>query len=188
MGSISFALWPPSLRCGPDKSRRPASSMQLFFDLAPIIVFFVVYKFAGIFAATGAIIAATGVQIAYQWIRHRKIQKLTLFSGIAVAVLGGITLIVRNPIFIQWKPMIQRAVGHLVELEAGVWRQLNLLWAANFIILSAANLFVVYHFDEATWVNFKVYGSFGFFGLAAVAQTLIVLRAERRAAAKESSQ
>jgi intracellular septation protein len=181
--------------------------MQLFFDLAPIIVFFVVYKFAGIFAATGAIIAATGIQIAYQWIRHRKIQKLTLFSGIAVAVLGGITLIVRNPIFIQWKPtivygvlgavflgnqllgsktLIQRAVGHLVELEPGVWRQLNLLWAANFIILSAANLFVVYHFDEATWVNFKVYGSFGFFGLAAIVQTLIVLRAERRAA-KESS-
>lgn len=167
--------------------------MQILFDLFPIIVFFAVYKIAGMFVATAAIIAAVAIQLGYQWIKHRTVNKLTLFSGIAVAILGGITLALKDPIFIQWKPTVvygllglgflssqlfgsktltERAMGHAIELEPALWRQLNLMWVANFFILGAANIFVVYHFSENTWVNFKLFGTTALSLLTAVAQAV----------------
>jgi len=156
--------------------------MQILVDFLPIIVFFATYKVAGVYAATAAIMAAMTLQIGFQWLRDRTVNKMLLTSGILVAVFGGITLLFRNPIFIQWKPTVvnwlfaavflgsryigkktltERVMGHAVELEVVMWRQLNLMWVANFTFLGAANLYVVYNFDEATWVNFKLFGMLG---------------------------
>jgi intracellular septation protein len=167
--------------------------MQLFIDFLPVIVFFAVYQFYGIYAATGAIIVAMAAQIAYQWIAHRKVSKMLLISGALVAVLGGVTLALRNPVFVQWKPtivnwlfavaflgsqfigrqtLIERVMGHAIQLDAPTWRQLNMIWVANFAILGAANLYVVYNFDEATWVNFKLFGMLGLTILTAIGQAL----------------
>ena len=130
--------------------------MQLLIDFFPIIVFFAAYKYAGMYAATGAIIVAMGVQIAIQWFRQGTVNKMLLTSGALVAVFGGITLAVRDPIFIQWKPTIvnalfagaflasrffgdqtltERMMGHAIELSQEMWRQLNLMWIGNFAFL-----------------------------------------------------
>jgi intracellular septation protein len=167
--------------------------MKLLFDFFPIIVFFVVYRIAGMYAATAAIIAAMALQIGYQWVRHRKVNNMLLISGLLVAALGGVTLALRNPLFIQWKPTIvnwlfaaaflgsqmfgaktltERVMGHAIELEPAVWRQLNVMWVVNFLVLGAANIYVVYNFDEATWVNFKLFGMLGLSLLTAVGQAI----------------
>src|SRR5262245_36501504 len=135
--------------------------MQLLFDVFPVIVFFVAYRLYGIYAATAAIIVTMAVQIAYQWLRYRKVNRMFLVSGILVALFGGITLVLRNPIFIQWKPsivnwlfaaaflgsqfigsktLIERVMGHAVQLEPAFWRQLNVMWVIAFLGLGAANL------------------------------------------------
>ena len=158
------------------------ATLQIVVDFLPIIVFFVTYQFAGMYAATGAIIVAMGVQIGYQWLRDRTVNKMLLTSGALVAVFGGITLLLQNPIFIQWKPTVvnwlfaavflgsryigrktltERVMGQAIELDTVMWRQLNLMWVGNFAFLGAANLYVVYNFDEATWVNFKLFGMLG---------------------------
>jgi len=167
--------------------------MQLLFDFFPIIIFFVVYKLYGIYAATAAIMAAMAVQIATQWFRERKVNKMLLISGILVGLFGGITLLLRNPIFIQWKPTIvewlfavaflgsryigsqtltQRVMGQAMELPSAMWRQLNMIWVANFTVLGAANLYVVYNFDEATWVNFKLFGTLGLTVVTVIGQAV----------------
>lgn len=164
--------------------------MQLL-DLFPVIVFFVVYKIAGIYWATGAIIVAMALQMGLQWLRERKVSRMLLISTVFVALLGGVTLLFRNPLFIQWKPTVvnwlfagaflasefigkknltERIMGHAVQLEPPMWRQLNLIWVANFAVLGAANLFVVYNFDEETWVNFKLFGMLGLTLLTAIGQ------------------
>jgi intracellular septation protein len=156
--------------------------MQLLIDFFPIIVFFAAYKYAGMYVATGAIMVAMGAQIAIQWFKQGSVNKMLLTSGALVAVFGGITLAVRNPIFIQWKPTIvnalfagafmasrffgdrtltERMMGHAIELSQDMWRQLNLMWVGNFAFLGAANIYVVYNFDEAAWVNFKLFGMLG---------------------------
>jgi intracellular septation protein len=167
--------------------------MQLLIDFFPVIVFFAVYKLAGMYAATAAIIVAMAVQMGVQWLRERKVSKMLLVSTVLVAALGGVTLLLRDPIFIQWKPTIvnwlfafaflgsqmigdknltQRIMGHAIELEPGMWRQLNMIWVANFLVLGTANLFVVYNFDEATWVNFKLFGMLGLTLLTALGQAV----------------
>jgi intracellular septation protein len=88
--------------------------MQLIVDFLPIIVFFAVYKGYGtfvsaddaIFPATAAIMIAMTIQITVQWIRKRTVNKMLLASGILVLIFGGITLTLRNALFIQWKPTI----------------------------------------------------------------------------------
>ena len=167
--------------------------MQILIDFLPIIVFFATYKFAGMYAATGAIMVAMALQIGFQWVRDRTVSKMLLISGILVAVFGGITLLLRNPIFIQWKPTVvnwlfaaaflgsryigektltERMMGEAVQLEPVMWRQLNLMWIGNFSFLGAANLYVVYNFDEATWVNFKLFGMLGLTLVMVVIQVL----------------
>ena len=170
-----------------------AESMQILVDFLPIIVFFGTYKVAGMFAATGALMVAMALQIAIQWFRQGSVNKMLLTSGALVGVFGGITLLFRDPICIHWKPTIvnwlfaaaflgsrfigdktltERMMGQAIELDASMWRQLNLMWVVNFSFLGVANLYVLYNYDEATWVNFKLFGMLGLTLVMALGQAL----------------
>ena len=171
--------------------------MQLFVDFLPVIVFFVAYKLYGIYVATAAIMVAMTVQIAVQWIRTRKVNKMLLISGILVLIFGGITLGLRNALFIQWKPtivnwlfavaflgsryfgsktLIQRMMEQAIQLPTVMWRRLNLMWVINFAFLGIANLYVVYNFSENFWVNFKLYGMLGLTLLMVLIQGIWIAR------------
>ena len=52
-------------------------------------------------------------------------------------------------------------MGKQVELPGMVWWRLNLAWVVFFAFSGLANLYVAYNFDEATWVNFKLFGMMG---------------------------
>ncbi len=177
--------------------------MQLLSDFLPLIAFFAAYIVYDLYVATATIIAVMALQIAYQWLRYRKVNKMLLISGALVAVFGGITLALRNPLFIQWKVTVvnwlfavaflgsqfigsktftERLMGHAVELDRAIWRQLNTLWVVNFAVLGAVNLYVMYNFDEQTWVYFKTWGVIGFSLLMAVGQAIwISSRSSHRA-------
>lgn len=155
--------------------------MQLLFDFFPILIFAAAYWARGIYVATAALMAAMAVQVAYQWIRHRKVNKMLLVSSLLVAAFGTLTLVLRNPLFIKWKvtvvywlfaaalvgsqfgktTLIERALGHAVKLDAAFWRQLNVLWAVAFVVVGALNLYVMYNFSETVWVWYKVAGATG---------------------------
>jgi intracellular septation protein len=153
-------------------------NMQLLTDLLPIILFFAVYSVYGsIYVATAVLMAMMAILIGVQWIRHRTVSRMLLISGGLVLLLGGATLILRRPIFVQWKPtianwafavafigsryigdktLLERAMGDAIDLPAHIWHQLNWVWVANFVLLGAANLYVVYNYSEPTWVKFKL--------------------------------
>ena len=167
--------------------------MQLLIDFFPIVVFFVVYKMADMYWATAAIAVAMSLQMGVQWLRERKVSKMLLISTILVVTLGGVTILFRDPLFIQWKPtavnwlfaagflgsgfigkknLTERLLGQAIELESTLWRQLNYIWVLNFTVLGAANLYVVYNFSEEAWVNFKLFGMLGLTLLTAIGQAL----------------
>ena len=52
------------------------SFLKFLFDLFPVILFFVAFKFADIFVATGVAIAATVLQIGYVLVRGRKVTNM----------------------------------------------------------------------------------------------------------------
>ncbi|UCV12716.1 septation protein A [Dechloromonas denitrificans] len=105
--------------------------MKLLFDLFPVILFFVAFKYseknpelaaswvasllgsaavdikqAPILLATVVVIAATVAQIAWVWFKHGKVDKMLWVSLVLVGVFGGMTLIFQNENFIKWKPTI----------------------------------------------------------------------------------
>lgn len=156
--------------------------MQLFFDFFPVLAFFVAYKMYDIYVATIVIIIAAPIQIGIHWIRTRSVNRMHVISGVLLLVFGGITLLLRDQIYIQWKPtvlnwafgavflgsqfigskpIVQRLLEKNIELDPGYWQRLNLMWVGFFAVMGALNLYVVYNYDENTWVNFKLFGLFG---------------------------
>jgi intracellular septation protein len=165
--------------------------MQLLFDFFPVIAFFVAYKLADIYVATTVIIVAVILQTGLQWVRHRKVSSMALISGALVLVFGGLTLLIHDKAFIQWKvtivnwlfaaaflasmafgerTLIERMLGESVQLDRPLWRRLNVAWATFFIVLGGLNLYVAYRFSENVWVNFKLFGVLGLTLVFALAQ------------------
>ena len=170
--------------------------MQLLFDFLPVIAFFVAYKLADIYVATGVLIVAVLLQSGLQWVRKKKLNSMHLISAALVLVFGGLTLAIHDKVFIMWKPtivnwlfaagflasqlpafggkpLVQRLMGSAdagVELADRSWRHLNLIWVAYFVVLGLTNLYVFRNFDEATWVNFKLFGMLGLTLVFVIAQ------------------
>jgi intracellular septation protein len=170
--------------------------MQLLFDFLPVIAFFVAYKLADIFVATLVIIVATVLQVSIHWLRTRRVNPMHLVSAGLVLVFGGLTLAIRDAAFIMWKPtivnwlfavaffasqwrwfggkpLVQRLMSATetpLALAPAQWRRLNAMWVAFFLVMGAANIVVFRYFDEATWVNFKLFGMLGLTLVFIVAQ------------------
>ena len=105
---------------------------------------------------------------------------MPLISGIAIAVLGGLTLYLRNDYFIKIKPtlvnllfasillgglyfrksMFKYVLGHAFQLTEEGWRRLSLRWGLFFICLAVLNEVIWRNFSTDFWVNFKVFGMF----------------------------
>jgi intracellular septation protein len=67
-------------------------------------------------------------------------------------------------------------MGENVQLQAGDWNRLNFAWVAFFLFAGALNLWVAFRFDEATWVNFKLFGLMGLTLVFALAQGVWISR------------
>jgi len=171
--------------------------MQFLFDLLPVIAFFVAYKMAGIYVATGVLIVGVLLQTLVSWVRHRRVSGMLLTSAVLVLVFGGLTLLIHDPVFIKWKPtivnwlfaaaflasqflsgptIVQRMLGENVKLDDASWIRLNLMWVGFFVFAGAVNLYVAFNYDESTWVNFKLFGLMGLTLVFAMAQGVWIAR------------
>ncbi len=157
--------------------------MKLLFDFFPVLVFFGVYKYSGdIIIATAILIPITMLQVAYTWLVRKQVENMHLVTLVLVVALGGATIFLRDPAFIQWKPtlvnwlfavvflgsqfigsrsIVRRMLEANIELPDPVWTRLNLAWVAFFTIIGAVNLYVAYGYSEEIWVNFKLFGMLG---------------------------
>ena len=171
--------------------------MKFFFDLFPIILFFVAFKLQGIFVATGVAIGATFAQIGWVYFRRRKVDTMLWISLAIIVVFGGATLLLHDETFIKWKPtvlywifasslaggqlllgrnLIRSLLGSQLELPEPAWTRLNWSWTGYFTLMGVLNLWVAYNFSTATWVNFKLFGSLGLTLVFALLQSLLIAR------------
>ena len=171
--------------------------MKFLFDLFPVILFFIAFKYGDIFVATGVAIAATFVQIGWVWFRHRKVDNMLWVSLGIITVFGGMTLIFHDETFIKWKPtvlywafaltlivsalvfrknLIRTLLTEQMKLPDAVWDQVNWAWAGFFIFMGFANLAVAFAFNFSTddWVNFKLFGGVGLMLVFVIAQGLVL--------------
>lgn len=164
--------------------------MKFLFDLLPLILFFAAYKMYDIFVATGVAIAASFVQIAGFWLKHRRYETMHVITLAALVVFGGMTLLLRDPLFIKWKTTIvnwifaaiilysqfftKRSVSEVlfgekaqIQLPRKAWRIFNMNWGLFFLFVGALNIYVAFyyglHLDEA--VREEIWVNFKVFGV-----------------------
>ncbi|HYA21240.1 MAG TPA: septation protein A [Burkholderiales bacterium] len=171
--------------------------MKFFFDLFPVVLFFLAFKFYGIYVATAVAIAATFIQVAWAWARHSKVDPM-LWASLAIIVLfGGATLLLHDETFVKWKPtvlywlfaavllcadifmgknLIRVVMQSQITVPDAVWRKLNLSWVIFLALMGGVNLYVAYHFSTESWVNFKLFGSLALMLLFVVLQGLMLAK------------
>ena len=169
--------------------------MKFFFDLFPVILFFVAFKLYDIFVATAVAIAASILQILWVWWRHRQIEKMMWINLMIIIVFGGATLVLQDETFIKWKPtvlywlfatgllvsnvvfkknLIQTMMEKQMVLPIPVWNQLNISWIIFFVVMGLINLYVAFNFPIDTWVSFKLFGATGLMLVFIVGQILML--------------
>lgn len=61
-------------------------------------------------------------------------------------------------------------------LPQKIWRRLSHAWSTFFLMMGSINLYVAYHYDTNTWVNFKLFGGAGFTLLFVLIQALYLAK------------
>jgi len=173
--------------------------MKFLFDFFPILLFFVAYKASDgdMFLATGVIIVASVVQVSISWWKHRRVEKMHLITLGLVLLFGGLTLALQDEQFIKWKvsvvnwlfglaflgsqfigrkSLVERMMSATISVPKPVWTRLNLSWVTFFLGMGFLNLYVMTHFDDDTWVDFKFYGVLGLTFLFILAQAFYLTR------------
>ena len=181
----------------------PTGTARLLIDVGPLLVFFLANFFAPvpgpmkIFVATGAFMAAMLGAMLLSQIKYGRISALLWFSGIAVVVMGGITLWLHDDTFIKLKPtlyyllvagllgfglmtgrpLLKTVLGSAYPgLDEDGWRKLTRNWALFFLFMAALNEAVWRNTSTDFWVGFKLWGAIPLTFLFALANVPMLLR------------
>ena len=155
--------------------------MNQLLDFVPIFLFAVVFFLFDIYYATAALMGAVALQVGAYRLMGKTISRELAITFWASLLFGGLTLVFRNELFIQWKPtivnwllcasligshfvgkrnIIAQLFGKQLTLVDEVWAKLNFGWALGFFIAGALNLLVAYNFSMEFWVSYKLIGGF----------------------------
>lgn len=169
--------------------------MKFLFDIFPVILFFVAFKFSDIYVATAVAIAATIVQIGWAWFKHRKIDNMQWISLALIVVFGGATLLLRDETFIKWKPtvlywlfattlivsevifrknLIRSMMEKQVSAPDAIWKKLLIGWIGFFVVMGILNIYVAYEYSTDIWVNFKLFGGIGLMIAFVIGQAILL--------------
>lgn len=184
--------------------------MKLLFDLFPVLLFFISYnraekypevshrlandflasftsggsvsmQMAPILLATTIAIVISILQIAYLFLRKKKIDVMLWVSFLIVTIFGGLTIYFQNDLFIRlkitiiyWlfaagfvigeyvfqKNFLKLTIGAEIKMPDVAWKTLNQLWVAYFALMGTANLYVALNYSQSEWVSYKFYSFF----------------------------
>ncbi|MGK2923092.1 MAG: septation protein A [Methyloceanibacter sp.] len=186
----------PEANTKPEKDSEQSVAAKLLIELGPLLVFFGVNAAYGIFAGTGAFMAATVLSLSLAWWLYHKVPVMPLVSAVIVLAFGGLTLYLQDDTFIKLKPTIVYAMfailllaglfarkpvlallfGPVFNLTDEGWRKLTLRWAVFFIAMAVLNEYVWRNYSTDTWVSFKAFGFLPITFLFAMAQVPLMQR------------
>ena len=172
--------------------------MKFLVECLPLILFFIAFKWQGIYVATAVAVAAAVLQFAWLKLRGKPISTIQWLSFGIIVVFGGATLLLQDDRFIRWKPTVlywacatallvgrvffgsnwlQKLMpSHELSLPDPVWTRLTWAWIAFFAAMGCLNLYVAFNFPLDTWANFKVWWSMGIILAFSLAQGMYMAR------------
>lgn len=164
---------------------------KILVDFGPLLVFFFAnYYFERkdawnpiggkpIIAASAAFTAAFLIGMAYSWIKTRHVSPMTAFTGLIVIIFGGLTVFLKNDLFIKLRPTIVNSLLGLLLLggylmgrsplktlmsdalptmtETG-WAQLTKVWIGFFFFSAALNEILRRVLSDKAYVAYTSWG------------------------------
>jgi intracellular septation protein len=175
-------------------------------DFLPILLFVAAFFAFDIYWATAALMIAVTAQLVLYKLFGKPIGKELWLTFWVSLVFGGLTLVLRDETFIQWKPTIvnwalagvligghfthrnfvARMLSHQLDLPDREWTRLNFGWAFGFFLAGALNLVVAYNFSMEFWVTYKLVGGFAL-TLLYIIVTAVYLARKGQLVPKEST-
>lgn len=171
--------------------------MKFLYDLFPILLFFVAFKFGDIWIATGVAIATTLLQVGWLLAHKKKVDVMLWVSLGIIVVFGGLTLLLHDETFIKWKPtvlywlfassflvaefgfgknLIRTVMSKELQLPDPVWRKLLWSWIGFFALMGGVNLYVAFNYSTEAWVNFKLFGFMSMMFVFVIIQGLMLAK------------
>src|SRR6185503_8210794 len=189
------------------------SLRRFLLEIGPLAVFFFTYvgwDYAfppaepvktgalanSLMAATAVLMVAVVVSLALSYKWEKRVPLMPLVTAVMVVIFGGLTIILRDEIFIKMKPTIVNSLfaaallvglafnksflhpllGHTLALSRVGWRVLTWRWAFFFVFLAILNEIIWRSFSTGFWVSFKAWGMFPLTLLFALAQVPLIQR------------
>ena len=150
-------------------------------ELGPLILFFIVVNRWDIYWGTLTFVVTTAIALpCYRWLEGRW-PVMPMVGGFFVLVFGGLTIWLRDPIFIKLKPTVVNCLSGVIlgggllifkrpllkpifgaafSLTDEGWRQLTIRWALFFFVLAAVNEVAWRNLSDANWSLSKIVVSF----------------------------
>ena len=179
--------------------------MKFFFDFFPVLAFYLAYNLGkksmdevdAMILATALLMLATTLQILWNWLKHKKVEKMHLIVLVVALVFGGATIYFRDPAFLIWKvtlvywlfafafilshfvgekTIIKHMMGEAMQLPEHIWQRLSVVWIVFFALLGGVNLIVARNVSFDTWVDFKLFGLLGLTLVFALAQGIYLAK------------
>lgn len=156
--------------------------LLLFFVGGYLLAKFLGYIGQEIYFATAFLMIGVVLQIVYMLLRKQKIEKKHILTFLVIIVLGSVTLLLKNDIFIKLKPTIlnillaiaflgsdflvkenftKKMFKSILVMPINVWRWLNFAWVVFFLLSALANYYVAINYSNDFYVGFKFWGLVG---------------------------
>lgn len=169
---------------------------RMLLDFAPLVLFFIAYRLAGVYAATATVIVAATLSLVIGYAYERKVSPVPLATAILIAVLGGLTLYLKDATFIKMKPtfvyallgaaliggevagrpLIKHVFNGAIILDDAGWRGLSFRFGGFFLAMALLNELIWRTFSETLWVNYHTFGAIALTLLFAIAQAPYLMR------------
>ena len=152
--------------------------------LMPIAVLATVwYSTRDFLMLTAALMIMITFQVIVERLVKKEVSKLLFISWCLVIPFGAMTLLLRDPIFLQWKfSIVHWLLGSILlgsylfkgpvalksfflstglklqEVPDESWRNVTYFISIALLAVGTINLYFIYFADLAMWVNFKIFG------------------------------
>jgi intracellular septation protein len=169
---------------------------RLILDLGPLLIFFLGFKYLGIFGATAIFMVAIFVALGLDYLFERRLSPMPIFTAVLVLIFGGLTLYLKNETFIKIhvtllygffgacllgglafnRLFIKYVFAQAFDLTETGWRILTWRFGLFFLALAALNEAVWRNTATATWVTFKFWGIMPLIFLFILSQTPLIMK------------
>lgn len=180
--------------------------MQDFIPVLGFVGAYIAARLTGhgdiaMYVATAVLMLVTTAQIGWMLARKKTVEKRHWLTLAVILILGAITLVLRNDMFIKFKPTVlnfaiaavflgsqwvgkenltQRMLGKVFDMPQALWTKLNAAWVLFFVLEGILNAVVAVIASNDFYIGFKLWGLMGMTFAFMIVQFIVLRRYVRQ--------